>query len=194
MTEVFIYTDGSARSTGGPGGWAALLIAADGRRKEISGSVRYTNHNRMEVYAAVQALRSLNRPCRVNLWGDSEYLIKNMAEGRVERWSKFGWVSKSGATPNADIWQLLLIEAHSHEVSFAWLKGHKSIKTIADEEERQHYLNNHRCDELAGQAAQKANEGMFTFIDDPYEQLMRYKPQAEEHRSGRRATGAIYLV
>jgi ribonuclease HI len=175
MRQVTIYTDGSAKSTGGAGGFGAVLIYGS-KEKELSGGYRWTNHNRMELMGAIEALKALKEPCAVNLWGDSEYVINNMAEARAERWSRYGWKTKSGVVPNADLWAILLQAAARHEIAWGWIKGHKTYLDTLPEDERRHYLYNHRCDKLAGAAALNVKEtGMFT-IDLPYEQLKGYKP------------------
>ena len=69
MTKVDIYTDGACRGNPGPGGWAALLIAGT-ERKEVSGAESSTTNNRMELMAAIVALETLKRPCRVELYTD----------------------------------------------------------------------------------------------------------------------------
>ena len=61
--KVVIYTDGACRGNPGPGGWGAVLIAANGREKELSGGDLATTNNRMELMAAIQALEALTRPC-----------------------------------------------------------------------------------------------------------------------------------
>jgi len=121
--RVEVYTDGSADDKG-RGGWAALLKYG-AHAKLISGSEKSTTNNRMELTAAVMALRALKRPCEVHLYTDSEYLKKAFTEGWLERWQKNGWKT-AAKTPvkNRDLWEALLAEVRRHRVHWHWQKGH----------------------------------------------------------------------
>ena len=74
MKEVTIYTDGACSGNPGPGGWGAVLCYK-GTEKELSGGEAMTTNNRMELTAAVSALKALKEPCRVYLYSDSKYLV-----------------------------------------------------------------------------------------------------------------------
>src|SRR5690606_24169626 len=88
--EVIIYTDGACSGNPGPGGWAAILMYGE-HRKEISGGEVSTTNNRMELTAAIEALRQLKRPCRVTLYSDSAYLVNAFEQGWLEKWQQNGW-------------------------------------------------------------------------------------------------------
>jgi ribonuclease HI len=94
----------------------------------------------MELTAAIQALRALNRPCRVDLYTDSEYLKRGITEwlpgGRARNWRR-----KGGALANADLWQELDAAMQGHQILWKWLPGHSG------------HPSNERVDELARQAA-----------------------------------------
>ena len=137
MKEVTIYTDGSCSGNPGPGGWGAVLCYK-GTEKELSGGEAMTTNNRMELTAAVSALKALKEPCRVYLYSDSKYLVDSLMKGWVIAWEKRGWV-KADKKPalNADLWQELLRLDKVHEITYHWVKGH------ADDD------YNNRCDELA---------------------------------------------
>ena len=137
MKEVTIYTDGACSGNPGPGGWGAVLCYK-GTEKEISGGEAMTTNNRMELTAAVSALKALKEPCRVYLYSDSKYLVDSLMKGWVIAWEKRGWV-KADKKPalNADLWQELLRLDKVHEITYHWVKGH------ADDD------YNNRCDELA---------------------------------------------
>ena len=77
MKKIVIYTDGSCQGNPGPGGWAAILTYAD-QEKCISGMDAATTNNRMELMAAVEALRALKQKCWVDLFTDSQYLKNGM--------------------------------------------------------------------------------------------------------------------
>ena len=137
MKEVTIYTDGACSGNPGPGGWGAVLCYK-GTEKELSGGEAMTANNRMELTAAVSALKALKEPCRVYLYSDSKYLVDSLMKGWVIAWEKRGWV-KADKKPalNADLWQELLRLDKVHEITYHWVKGH------ADDD------YNNRCDELA---------------------------------------------
>ncbi|MBI4771120.1 MAG: ribonuclease HI [Chloroflexi bacterium] len=120
---VTIYTDGACDPNPGPGGWAAILRAGKHTR-ELTGAAPETTNNRMELTAAVEALRALKQPCRVALHTDSEYLQKGVTAW-LPRWQARGW-RRSGKKPvaNQDLWQALLAETERHEIEWRWVRGH----------------------------------------------------------------------
>ena len=124
MKEVTIYTDGACSGNPGPGGWGAVLCYK-GTEKELSGGEAMTTNNRMELTAAVSALKALKEPCRVYLYSDSKYLVDSLMKGWVIAWEKRGWV-KADKKPalNADLWQELLRLDKVHEITYHWVKGH----------------------------------------------------------------------
>lgn len=126
MTErqsVEIYTDGACRGNPGPGGWGAILSFA-GSEKTISGAEQDTTNNRMELTAAIEALRVLKRPCRVRLLTDSQY-VKNGITEWIVGWKRRDWRT-AGRQPvkNVDLWKLLDDAAGRHDVDWQWVKGH----------------------------------------------------------------------
>ena len=137
--KVEIYTDGGADPNPGIGGWAALLLSG-GQEKVLTGHAPQATNNRMELTAAIEALRALKRPCQVNLYTDSEYLRRGITEW-IEKWVKQGWQHKGGRPiPNADLWKLLWPLVQRHEISWHWVKGHAGNRY------------NERVDALARQA------------------------------------------
>ena len=149
--EVYIYTDGSARGNpDGPGGYGTVLeyTKLDGtkHRKELSGGYKKTTNNRMELMAAIVGLEALNRPCKVKLYSDSQYLVKAFNEGWLEGWIKKGWKrGKNEPVKNVDLWKRLLKAKEPHQVEFIWVKGHAG------------HPENERCDKLATTAADGTN-------------------------------------
>lgn len=122
LPHVVIYTDGSCEPNPGPGGWAAILRS--GRRSRVlTGGERETTNNRMELTAVLQALQALTRPCRVDLYTDSEYVQKGVTEW-LPVWKEKGWKRKEGRLANLDLWQALDAELGRHEISWHWVKGH----------------------------------------------------------------------
>lgn len=146
LPEVVIYTDGACRGNPGPGGWGALLRSGT-HEKALKGHESRTTNNRMELMAAIMALRELKRPCRVQLWTDSEYLRRGITEW-IHNWVKRGWKT-AGKQPvkNADLWRELLEETHRHAIEWHWVKGHSG------------HPGNERADELANEAIDEARQG-----------------------------------
>jgi ribonuclease HI len=140
---VEIYTDGACRGNPGPGGWGAVLRYED-YNKEIFGGEMLTTNNRMELMAAIQALAILQKPCRVILTTDSEYVRRGITEW-IHQWKLRGWrTSKKEAVKNQDLWQRLDDEILIHQMEWRWIKGHSGHI----ENERADQLANHAIDEL----------------------------------------------
>lgn len=123
MKYVEIYTDGACLGNPGPGGWAALLIYG-AKEKEIAGHAAETTNNRMELLAAIKALKALKQPCKVTLHTDSKYVQQGITEW-VEGWEARGWkTADRKPVKNVDLWQALMKEAARHDVHWKWVKGH----------------------------------------------------------------------
>ena len=141
--QVTIYTDGACSGNPGPGGWGCILMYNQ-HKKESSGGAADTTNNRMEITAALEALKLLKVPCQVDLYTDSAYLCNALEKRWLETWSKNGWKTASKSNvENQDLWKELLIQLQRHEIQFHKVKGH------ADNE------FNNRCDKLARDAVQK---------------------------------------
>ncbi len=143
MKKVDIYTDGSCKFNPGPGGWGAVLVYGKHER-ELSGGDPETTNNRMELTAAIMALRALKEPCRVHLCSDSKYLIDGLEKGWARSWRGKGWKKpdKSSAL-NPDLWEELLALEERHEIEYEWVKGHAG------------HPYNERCDRMAQSEAEK---------------------------------------
>lgn len=123
QTPLEIYTDGACRGNPGPGGWGAVLLYGD-KRKEIYGGEQNTTNNRMELMAAIEALNSLKRECKLTLYTDSQYVRKGITEWIVN-WKKRNWkTAAKKPVKNADLWQQLDEQVARHEVDWVWVKGH----------------------------------------------------------------------
>jgi len=120
--SVTIYTDGSCWGNPGPGGWAAVLKSG-GHQREISGGERATTNNRMELRAALEALRVLTEPCLVTLYTDSKYLKRGITEW-MPGWKRRNWRRKGSKLANVDLWMKLDEEISRHEIIWRWVRGH----------------------------------------------------------------------
>lgn len=120
---VVIYTDGACDPNPGPGGWAAIL--RQGRHeKAISGGAPQATNNRMELQAALSALKALKRSCQVTLHTDSDYLRRGITEW-LAAWQRRGWrTSSRREVRNQDLWQALATEVQRHEIEWRWVRGH----------------------------------------------------------------------
>jgi ribonuclease HI len=129
LPQVTIYTDGACAPNPGPGGWAAILRFESKKNgvveKELKGSDPSTTSIRMELQAAIEALRALKvKPCRVNFYTDSQYLYRGATEW-LSRWEENKWHLRDGRkVKNVDLWQALNELLETHEVSWYWVKGH----------------------------------------------------------------------
>jgi ribonuclease HI len=120
---VTIFTDGACSGNPGPGGWGAVLLYG-GKEKEICGGEADTTNNRMELMAAIQALEALNKPCRVELHTDSQY-VRNGITQWLASWKARGWkTADKKPVKNEDLWKRLDQARLRHEVDWRWVKGH----------------------------------------------------------------------
>jgi ribonuclease HI len=138
---VEIYCDGSGDVNQGPGGYGAVLRYGS-VEKELSGFETSGSSQRMELLAAIRALESLTKPCRVQVVSDSQYLVKGMTQW-MEGWLRQGKLEADGALANQDLWLRLLALSRQQSVTWEWVRGHNG-----------HPFNG-RADELAGKALQQ---------------------------------------
>lgn len=153
--HVKIYTDGAARGNpDGPGGYGTVIEYVDTKgqlhTREYSCGYKKTTNNRMELMAAIVGLEALNRPCDVELYSDSKYLVDAFNQHWIDSWLLKGWKrGKNEPVKNVDLWKRLLNAKEPHKVTFIWVKGHDG------------HAQNERCDILATTAADGEN-----LIDD----------------------------
>ena len=123
VDTVEIFTDGACSGNPGPGGWGAVLRFGDEERL-LSGSEPDTTNNRMELLAAIRALETLKRRCRVVLTTDSQYVMKGVTEW-MPVWKQNGWRTASKKpVRNQDLWTELDVLLSQHEISWEWVRGH----------------------------------------------------------------------
>jgi ribonuclease HI len=136
MQDVEAFTDGACRGNPGPGGWGVVLRAG-GRERELRGGELQTTNNRMELTAAIEALKALKVPCRVALYTDSTYVRSGITEW-LPVWRARGWrTADKKPVQNQDLWQALAELAARHQVEWHWVRGHSG------------HVENERADELA---------------------------------------------
>jgi ribonuclease HI len=121
--RVVIYTDGACRGNPGPGGWGAVLQFKD-KTREIYGGEQQTTNNRMELMAAIMALETLSRACKVKLNTDSKYVLQGITEWMIN-WKARGWkTAAKKPVKNEDLWRRLDSAIERHEIQWQWVKGH----------------------------------------------------------------------
>ena len=124
MDKVDIYTDGACLGNPGPGGWAFIIKYGSGKIKEISGSEKYTTNNKMELTAAIKAIKYFKKKIIINIYTDSKYL-KDGITIWIKKWKLNGWkTSNKKKVKNSDLWKLLEEGIKDHEIHWVWVKGH----------------------------------------------------------------------
>ena len=109
MKQVTIYTDGSCLGNPGPGGWAAVLRYGEYEKETGGAPSPLTTNNRMELLAAVEALRALKTPCEVELHSDSSYMVNAFTKRWVNKWQANGWkTAQKEPVKNPDLWADLM--------------------------------------------------------------------------------------
>ncbi len=123
MKKVIVYTDGACSGNPGPGGWGAWLVSGN-HDKELTGGMKETTNNQMELTAAIEGLKSLKSPCEVTLYTDSVY-VKDGITKWIHNWKKNGWrTANRKPVKNAELWQALELAVDRHDVTWKWVKGH----------------------------------------------------------------------
>lgn len=121
---VDLYSDGACDTQAGHGGWAVIL-STRGRELTLSGNESGTTNNRMELTGLLEGLRALKRPCVVRVITDSQYLRKAFTDGWILKWQRNGWQTAAREpVKNQDLWEALIEQARTHELTFLWVKGH----------------------------------------------------------------------
>jgi len=114
------------------------VLTCGTHKREISGGDPATTNNRMELQAAIEALRALKVPCEVALYTDSQYLRQGITQW-IATWKRRGWLTvQKQPVKNRDLWMALDGQVGRHTVKWHWLKGHAG------------HSQNERCDALAG--------------------------------------------
>jgi ribonuclease HI len=141
---ITVYTDGACRGNPGPGGWAWAVPQG----RYASGADAQTTNQRMEIMAALEALRALlvDEPPFIEVVSDSTYVVKCFSDGWWQGWLRKNWKNSQGKpVANRDLWEPLIelaVQAAT-PVNFRWVKGHSGDRW------------NDRVDELATAAADR---------------------------------------
>ena len=123
MKTVIIYTDGACRGNPGPGGWGVLIKYRE-HSKEMYGGDASTTNNKMELTAAIEALKEIKEPCEIIIYTDSKYVLKGIEEW-IHNWKKRGWRgSNRKPVKNIELWKKLDELRDKHTIKWNWVKGH----------------------------------------------------------------------
>lgn len=138
---VELFTDGACSGNPGPGGWAFILKhPATGKLLKQAGGEPGTTNNKMELLAVIKGLTALSRPSNVELFSDSQYVLKGLSEW-IDSWKKRGWKTASKEpVKNQDLWQTLDELRAKHHLKFHWVRGHAG------------HPENEECDRMAVEA------------------------------------------
>jgi len=144
--STIIHTDGACRGNPGPGGWG-VLIDATGRRRELAGADAETTNNRMELMAAISALKTCEPDHPVTLVTDSQYVRKGITEW-MANWKARSWMTAARKpVKNRDLWEELDSLATQLTIEWKWVKGHSGDP------------GNERADQLANEAIDRLLSG-----------------------------------
>ena len=130
-----IYTDGACSGNPGPGGWGAVIFDNDNNQTNISGKEKNTTNNRMEILAAIMALKKIKSNSQITIYTDSTYLKNGITEWMFN-WKKNDWKTASKKpVKNKDLWIKLDKLCEKNKVSWKWVKGHATNKynNLADQ-------------------------------------------------------------
>tara|TARA_B100001175_G_scaffold273778_1_gene247664 strand:+ start:266 stop:697 length:432 start_codon:yes stop_codon:yes gene_type:complete len=123
MKTVIIYTDGACRGNPGPGGWGVLIEYGELSKQLYGGDVSTTN-NKMELTAAIMALKEIKEPCEIILYTDSKYVLQGIEEW-IHNWKKRGWRgANKKPVKNINLWKELDELRDKHNIKWNWVKGH----------------------------------------------------------------------
>ena len=137
MTNITAYTDGACSGNPGPGGWGVLIVTENSENIELSGGNTHTTNNRMELTAAIEALKHFKKPTKLTIYTDSVY-VKEGISSWLDNWKARGWKTASKKpVKNEDLWKELDEHNQIHDVNWQWVKGHAG------------HLENERADYLA---------------------------------------------
>ena len=124
MTNVTVYTDGACSGNPGPGGWGVLIVTDSSESIELNGGEKHTTNNRMELTAAIEALKHFKQSTKLTVFTDSVY-VKEGISSWLNNWKIRGWKTASKKpVKNEDLWKELDEQNQIHDVNWQWVKGH----------------------------------------------------------------------
>jgi ribonuclease HI len=135
-----------------------LVHPPSGTALERAGGEQDSTNNRMEMMAAIEALRRIRRPrATILVCTDSRYLIDCCSKW-MQGWKRRGWTRKDGPLKNVDLLQVLDALIEQHDVLWQWVEGHSGVP------------GNERADMLANLAMDRIARGE----TEPYERSVKW--------------------
>lgn len=129
--DYIIYTDGSYRSSRKQGGYSAVICDKDYNILfSTFKGVKYTTNNRMELSGFISALRSVPEGSHVKIVSDSEYVLKPLTLGWLDKWVKEDFADRK----NIDLWKIVVELLPKYSIIYEWTKGHagSDLNNLAD--------------------------------------------------------------
>ena len=164
MKKIIAYTDGSAVASGklkGHGGFGTFFPDLFGSKKAFSAGYLVTKTGRMELIALIYAIKAIPKSteCRLEVYSDSQYVVKSFTEGRLKRWASNNWMSYEKEIANVDLWKVVIRELKDRPkmvLKMNWIKAHQvdKLKKKQIEEKKEllkdpHIVGNLVADKLA---------------------------------------------
>ena len=131
---ITIYTDGACSGNPGIGGWGVVIIENNKEDIFLNGGNDNTTNNRMELTAAIEALKYFEDRQTITLITDSKY-VKDGIQSWIQNWKKNGWkTAAKKPVKNKELWMKVDELNQFHNVSWSWVKGHSGNREndIAD--------------------------------------------------------------
>ncbi len=184
MKAAIIYCDGSAIGNPGPGGWGAVVFhpAHEGEKKvtEHGGDAVHTTNNRMELTAAIEALRHVPHDSVVTIKTDSQYVINGITKW-AKGWERNGWqTTQKKDVLNKDLWEALVRVSKKHTITWEHVRGHVGVAL------------NERADQIANGFARKERVKLFKGNDREYTEFLKGMPKARAVSSSASKKGKAY--
>ncbi len=125
---ITIYTDGACSGNPGVGGWGVVIIENNKKETFLNGGDNDTTNNKMELTAAIQALKTFENKSTIKLITDSKY-VKDGIQSWIQNWKKNGWkTAAKKPVKNKELWIELDELIARHNITWEWVKGHAGNK------------------------------------------------------------------
>ena len=121
---ITIYTDGACSGNPGIGGWGVVILEENKEDRLLNGGNDNTTNNRMELTAAIEALKYFEDKQNITLITDSKY-VKDGIQSWIQNWKKNGWkTAAKKPVKNKELWIELDQLISRHTITWKWVKGH----------------------------------------------------------------------
>ena len=125
---ITVYTDGACSGNPGKGGWGVVILENNKDEIFLNGGDDNTTNNRMELTAAIEALKHYQKREDITLITDSKY-VKDGIQSWIQNWKKNGWkTAAKKPVKNKELWVELDDLITKHNINWEWIKGHAGNK------------------------------------------------------------------